>query len=131
MPYQIAFTKKLHIADTGLYKGPGCYGGDIVAQQLLPFIRANYPGVLLSQEKWGWRIFFTDDGSILSVEIHCDDGGAGTFRVVVVSRVKKMLFGTRVADVPELKYLMGLVVPLLEEWAAEACVITEVADVES
>jgi hypothetical protein len=130
VPYQIAFTKKLHIADKSQYMGPACYGGDLVAQHLLPFIRANYPGVLLSQEKWGWHIFFNDDGAVISIQIYCDDSNTGAFRVVILSRIRKMMFFKKVSDVPELKYLMGLLVPLLEEWAAEPCIITELTSVE-
>lgn len=130
VPYQIAFTKKLHIAEISQYMGPACFGGDLVAKHLLPFVRANYPGVLLSQEKWGWHIFFNDDGAVISVQIYCDDAYSGAFRVVVLSRVKKMMFLKKVVDVPELKYLMGLLVPLLEEWAAEPCIITELTSVE-
>ena len=131
MPYQIAFTKKLEVAESGHYLSPACHGGDIVARELLPFLRANYPGVLLTQEKWGWLIFFKDDGAVLSVQILCDNFPAGAFRVIVVSKIKKMFFGSRVQDVPELKYLMGLVTPVIEDWTKESCLITELSTVDN
>ena len=131
MPYQIAFTKKLEVAERGHYLSQACYGGDLVARELLPFLRANYPGVLLTQEKWGWHIFFKDDGAVLSVQILCDNLPAGAFRVIVVSRIKKTVFGSKVQDVAELKYLMGLVTPVIEDWAEEPCLITELTSVDN
>ena len=131
MPYQIAFTKKLEAGDQSHYLASVCHGGDIVAKQLLPFIRANYPGVLLTQEKWGWHIFFKDDGAVISVQILCDNFPAGAVRLILVSKVKKMIFSTKVEDVPELKYLMGLVTPLIEEWTEDPYIITELTSVEN
>ena len=131
MPYQIAFTKKLEVAERGHYLSQECHGGDVVAKQLLPFVRANYPGVLLTQEKWGWHIFLKDDGAVLSVQIICDNFAAGAFRVIVVSKIKKMFFGSKVQDVPELKYLMGLVTHVIEDWTEEPCRITELSSVKN
>ena len=131
MPYQIAFTKKLDVAERGHYLTPACHGGDVVAKELLPFVRANYPGVLLTQEKWGWHIFVKDDGALLSLQIMCDNIAAGAFRLIVVSKIKNMFFGSKVQDVPELKYLMGLVTPVIEDWTEAPCIITELTTVKN
>ena len=130
MPYQIAFTKRLDLTKNMNYLAPVCHGGDLVAREILPFLRANYPGVLLTQEKWGWHIFFNDDGAQIGLQIFCDDFPAGRFRLIVVSKIKKLFFGKRVEDVAELRYLMGLVTPIIEKWTEEPCMITELSSVE-
>jgi len=117
MPYELTFRKKLEIADRDRYFNDECIGGDVVADRLLPEIRARYQDVQSNQEDWGWFIWCSDGPVSLAIDIYCDDVEAGAFRIDLTSRVKRFLLGPRNQDTPELEKLKALVLDTLSPWA--------------
>lgn len=117
MPYELSFTKRVPIVDREQYINDCCIGGDIVAGQLLPAVRARYGrDIEANQEDWGWYIWFRTGDLHLAIDIFTDDPEAGEFRVHLTSSVKRMLFRHRTVDTVELKELHGLVVAELAAW---------------
>lgn len=102
MPYELAFTKLVPIADRAQYFNECCVGGDVVMDQLLPMLRAKYEGIETNQEDWGWFAWFKDAGSNLAVDVFSDHPDAGEFRIHITSRAPRFLFGAKVMDTPEL-----------------------------
>ena len=72
MPYEIAFTKRLDVADTDVYINECCWGGDVVTEQLLPTVNARYEDVQRDQEDWGWFIWFRKGRTSLAIDVFCD-----------------------------------------------------------
>ena len=58
MPYEISFRKFIEVPDPEIYFNECCWGGDVVQQQLLPLVTAEYTDVMAEQEDWGWFIWF-------------------------------------------------------------------------
>ena len=116
MPYSLRFVKPLRIVDRGRYNNPGCIGGDQVLEQLLPALEVSYGQVHLQQEDAGWLASFERNGSRLAVDVHTSDDRAGEFEVHLVSRTRKLLFGSKVQDTEELDGLRDLVANELRAW---------------
>ncbi|MCP5060341.1 MAG: hypothetical protein GY937_26885 [bacterium] len=119
MPYEISFTKRVESNDADEYINECCFGGDVVSDVLLPTIRERYEHVRANQEDWGWFIWFWRGPVSLAIDICCDDPATGDFRIHLISRVKRMLFMSRVVDTPALDELESTVVRLLTEWIGE------------
>ena len=116
MPYSLRFVKPLRIVDRGRYNNPACIGGDQVLEQLLPALEVSYGQVQWQQEPGGWLASFERNGSRLAVDVHTHDDRAGAFEVHLVSRTRKLLFGSRVQDTDELEGLRDLVASELRAW---------------
>ena len=117
MPYEIAFTRAVTIADPGQYINECCVGGDQVVDALLPTVRARYEDIQSNQEDWGWFIWFKKGAVKLAIDVHSDDGDAGEFRIRLTSQTKRFL-GYKEADTPELDELRQLVEVELSKWSA-------------
>ena len=124
MPYEIAFVKKLQIADKEKYINECCWGGDAVTAQLLPKISARYEHVQREQEDWGWFIWFRKGSVSLAVDVFCDDPDTGAFRIHLTSRRKRLLVMDQIVDGPELEELKTLVMEELKAWTGSSCAIT-------
>lgn len=124
MPYEIAFTKQIEVTYPEQYINECCVGGDIVADALLPALRDTYGELTADQEDWGWFLWFSRSGVNLAVDIFCDDPEAGSFRIHLTSRVRTMLFSTKVSDTPELEQLCRLVVSALAAWTGSQPTVT-------
>lgn len=116
MPYELIFIKSIPVQDPDIYWNECCWGGDKVADRLLPIVHDHYQDIQHDQEDWGWFIWFRDGGSKFSVDIFCDDPEKGKYRVWLTSRVKPSLFGYRVIDSDELLELKEKVRGRLEGW---------------
>ena len=123
MPYEIAFTRPVNIADREQYINECCVGGDAVIDHLLPAVRERYEGIETNQEDWGWFIWFKKGPVKLAIDVHTDDGDAGEFRIRLTSRTKKFL-GYKEVDVPELEELRELVEAELRKWSATGITVT-------
>lgn len=119
MPYELSFTKRIEINDADEYFNECCLGGDVVSDILLPTIRERYEQVRANQEDWGWFIWFRRGPVSLAIDICCDDPATGAYRIHLISRVKRLLFSSRVVDTPDLDELESTVVGLLTEWVGE------------
>jgi len=117
MPYEIAFTRAVTIADRGQYINECCVGGDQVVDALLPAVRARYGDIRSNQEDWDWFIWFKKGAVKLAIDVHSDDGDAGEFRIRLTSQTKRFL-GYKEADTPELDELRQLVEVELSKWSA-------------
>jgi hypothetical protein len=120
MPYEISFTKPVVIADREQYINECCVGGDVVRDQLLPVVSGNYENIDTEQEDWGWFIWFRKGPVRLAIDIFTDDSDAGSFRVHLTSRKKRILFSNVVVDTSELDILKDAVVSQLANWGASA-----------
>ena len=118
MPYEIAFTRLVALADRDDYINECCVGGDAVVDALFPAVlAAGYENIQRNQEDWGWFIWFTKGSVKLAIDVHTDDGDAGEFRIRLTSQTKRFL-GYREADTPELDELRELVESELRKWSA-------------
>ena len=117
MPYEIAFTRPVTIANRDEYFNECCVGGDAVIDALMPFVQARYTDIQSNQEDWGWFIWFRKDRVKLAIDVHTDDGDAGEFRIRLTSQTKRFL-GYKEADTPELDELLKLVESELRRWSA-------------
>ena len=116
MYYEISVTKPVQAPDPEIYINPCCFGGDVVAAQLLPIVQQRYESVDSNQEDWGWYIWFKSGDISLAVDICCDDPDTGEFRLLLYANRKRFLR----KDIPEpekLEELRALIVPALEQWA--------------
>jgi len=118
MPYEIAFTRLVPIADPDQYINPCCVGGDVVVDTLLPAVRDHYENIQTNQEDWGWFIWFTKGHVKLAIDVHTDDGEAGEFRIRLTSQIWRWI-GYKEADTPELEELRTLVESELIKWSAK------------
>ena len=117
MPYELVVKKRVSIVDRDQYINECCIGGDLVADALLPMVRERYGSDIQSnQEDWGWFVWFDKERVGLAIDIHTDDPDEGVFRIHLTSRTKG-LFGTKIADTPELDELRDHVVSRLEAWS--------------
>jgi len=119
LPYELSFTKRIEVDDASEYFNECCYGGDVVSDLLLPTIRERYEHVRANQEDWGWFIWFRRGRVSLAVDICCDDPDTGEFRIHLISRIRRLLFSSRVVDTPDLDELETIVVDLLAGWVGE------------
>lgn len=117
MPYEVAFTRPVTIADREQYINECCVGGDVVVDRLLPAVRERYTDIQSNQEDWGWFIWFRQGAVRLAIDVHTDDPEGGQFRIRLTSRVKKLLFEKEV-DTPELEELRTFVLSELRQWQA-------------
>jgi len=118
VPYEIAFTRLVALADRDDYINECCVGGDAVVDALFPAVlAAGYENIQRNQEDWGWFIWFTKGSVKLAIDVHTDDGDAGEFRIRLTSQTKRFL-GYREADTPELDELRELVESELRKWSA-------------
>ncbi len=117
MAYEISFTKKLAIQNTGKYLNECCWGGDAVRDELLPLIAEKFQRIQTDQEDWGWFIWFRQGPVYLTIDIVCDDPESGKFRIHITSRTKKFRLFNRVADTPELERVREMVCSKIEDWA--------------
>ena len=124
MPYEIAFTRRVTIADREEYINECCVGGDVVADQLLPTVRSRYTDVDTGQEDWGWFIWFRQGQVKLAIDIFTDDPDSGEFRMHLTSRTKRLLFLDTVVDTPELEDLLEWVTSALNVWAGTPVKVT-------
>jgi len=124
MPYEVSFTKRVPIVDRDQYINDCCIGGDVVVDQLLPSIRAQYENVQTNQEDWGWFIWFRKGKVRLAFDVFTDDSKAGAFRVHLTSRTKRWLVLNSVIDTPELEDLRARVGSVLIDWVGGAVKIT-------
>jgi hypothetical protein len=116
MPYELTFTKRVPIADRARYINECCVGGDVIVDRLLPAVKRRYADVRTDQEDWGWFIWFRGAESRLAIDVFTDDPEAGTFRMHLTSRVRRLLFFTAIADTRELDELRDLVESELSGW---------------
>jgi hypothetical protein len=126
MPYEIAFTKPLHVADADIYFNECCWGGDLVTDRLLPIVTGHYEDIQHEQEDWGWFIWFRKDRTALAIDIFCDDPEQGAFRIHLTSRQKRWLLFDSVVDTRELDALKDAVLHELESWTGTPCDATRV-----
>jgi hypothetical protein len=117
MPFEIAFTRPVTIANRNEYFNECCVGGDAVIDTLMPSVKARYSDIQSNQEDWGWFIWFRKDQVKLAIDVHTDDGDAGAFRIRLTSRVKRLITH-REKDTPELDELRTLVESELRKWSA-------------
>ena len=118
MPYEIAFTRLVALADRDDYINECCVGGDAVVDALFPAVlAAGYDDLQRNQEDWGWFIWFKKGDVKLAIDVHTDDGDAGEFRIRLTSQTKRLL-GYKEADTPELDELLRLVDFELKRWSA-------------
>jgi|SRR6187401_1978979 len=120
VPYEIAFTRLVALADRDDYINECCVGGDAVVDALLPaVVAARYQDIQHNQEDWGWFIWFKKGSVKLAIDVHTDDGDAGQFRIRLTSQTKRFL-GYKEADTPALDELLKLVESELKKWSAVA-----------
>jgi hypothetical protein len=119
MPYEVSFKKRVPSLDREKYLNYSCVGGDVVAERLLPSVRSRYTHIQTSQKTWGWFIGFRSGAVRLAIVIHADDPQAGTFRVRLTSRVRRLFLFDSVVDTGELDALRTLVISELRAWAGE------------
>jgi len=108
MPYEITFTKKLDFGSESKYFNECCFGGDIVANELLPLVQESYHDIQSEQEDWGWFIWFKNKNTFYAIDIFTDDPLTGEYRIHLTSRHKKksLLWSSDVIeDTPELENL--------------------------
>ncbi len=117
MPYELSFTKEVAIKDSEIYINECCWGGDVVRDQLLPLISADFEDVQTAQEDWGWFIWFRKGPLRHAIDIFCDDPTSGKFRVHLSSRRKKFLFIESFVGSPELEHVRDIVCRQIEAWA--------------
>jgi len=124
VPYEIAFTRLVALADRDDYINECCVGGDAVVDALFPAVlAAGYENIQRNQEDWGWFIWFTKGSVKLAIDVHTDDGDAGEFRIRLTSQTKRLL-GYKEADTPELDELLKLVESALKKWSATGIAIS-------
>lgn len=116
MPYALTFRKQVPIANRDLYINECCVGGDLVLDQLLPTLRKSYSGIFSNQEDWGWFAWFDKSGVKLAVDVFTTDSSLGEFQILLTSRRRRFLLGSKVQDTPELEQLRQLVSTELEAW---------------
>lgn len=117
MPYELTFTKPVPIQSKENYINDCCLGGDVVAEALLPALKARYPDCQgAGQEDWGWFIWFREGEIFLAVDIYCDDFESGAFKIHLTSRCKRWLRPSNIVDSAELEELKQIVVARLTEW---------------
>jgi len=126
MPFEIAFTKPVQVADPDVYINECCWGGDVVTERLLPLVTGQYDAIQHEQEDWGWFIWFRKGRGALAIDVFCDDPEQGAFRILLTSRQKRWLLPGRVVDTPELDELKDAVLRELESWTGNACTATRV-----
>ena len=86
MPYEITFRKKVNYGGEEKYFNECCFGGDLIVEKILPFIRENYRDAQSEQEDWGWYIWFKRDNGSLAIDVFCDDPVMGEYRVHITLR---------------------------------------------
>ena len=124
MPYELSFTKRVPIVDRDEYINECCIGGDVVANRLLPSVRARYGDDLeTNQEDWGWFIWFRKGSVRLAIDIFTDDPDEGAFRIHLTSRTKRFRMFDTVVDTSELEELRALVVAELEAWRSPVRIV--------
>jgi hypothetical protein len=116
MPYELRVTLPIKITDHQQYINPCCVGGDVVMNQLLPFLREQYDEVQTDQEDWGWFAWFSESGVELGVDIFCDNPGTGEFKIHLTSHVRRMFFKREIVDTPALDVLRERVLTALGPW---------------
>jgi hypothetical protein len=121
MPYELSFSKPIAVSDESQYINECCYGGDVVADLLLPTVKGRFEDIQTHQEDWGWFIWFRRGSALLAIDIFCDDPETGSFRIHLTSRAKRWLLPDIVTDLPELGEVKDLVIPLLQEWTGSRC----------
>ncbi len=119
MPYELIFAQRVTPPDPEEYLNPCCYGGDVVAAQLLPMVRSAYGEPEANQEDWGWFIWFRDGAVRLAIDIVCDDPDTGAFRLHLTSRRRRFLWSDAVVDTPELERLKERVVRAIQAWTGK------------
>ena len=124
MPYELSFAKRVPIVDRDQYINDCCIGGDVVVDQLLPSIRAQYEHVQTNQEDWGWFIWFRKGTVKLAIDVFTDDPDAGAFRIYLTSRAPHLLVFDRISDAAELEELRVRVASQLMDWVGGAVKIT-------
>ena len=126
MPYIVVFRKRVDIADPDLYINPCCIGGDVVLDQLLPMLEADYGDVEAGQEDWGWFAWFGVDKVKLAVDIYANDPETGEFQILLTSRTPRFLLGDNIEDTPALEAVREAVAKKLEAWDVEALTVERV-----
>ena len=109
MPYELSFTKRVEIADPDRYINECCIGGDVVSAALLPALKARYGNIDTGEEDWGWFMWCSSNDTRLAVDIFTDDYRTGEFRARLASSKRRLLFGRKEIDTPDLEKLMQLV----------------------
>src|SRR5207244_275388 len=120
MPYAVSFTKRVSVVDREQYINDCCIGGDVVVNQLLPYVKARYSDIQTHQEDWGWFIWFRKGNVRLAIDVFTDNPDEGDFRIHLTSRTKRFLFLNSVIDTSELEELRSLVASYLASWAGVA-----------
>ena len=125
MPYEVSFTLPgLSVPDDADYINECCWGGDVIAERVLPEVRQRYQGVETGQEDWGWYVWIDVEDERLEIDISCDSPEKAEFRVHLVSLRRRRILPNVILDLPALDELKDLVVPILEAWSARPCAIT-------
>jgi hypothetical protein len=123
MPYEIAFARQLTVADTSHYSNPGCWGGDVVINEIAPLISERFESIRTGQEYWGWYIWFRRGRISLAVNVFCDDLEKCEFLIHLYSHVKTWKILTSVVDTPDLEEVLQLVRSKIETWAGSCEVV--------
>ncbi len=126
MPYEISFQKQIEIKDEDVYFNECCYGGNVIADRLLPSIRERYKDVLSNQEDWGWFIWFKKDGYKLSIDIFCDNYSAAEYRIYITSQRRRYLIFEQLVDDEEIEKIKELVLENIDEWSLNTCKVSKV-----
>ena len=128
MPYEVAFTKAVAIADREQYINECCVAGDLVVEALRADVERHYEVVDAGQEDWGWFLWVRKGPLKLAIDVFTDDADAGAFRIRLTSRVRRMFVFERAQDTPELDELRTLVCDGLARWNAADISIEAVPD---
>ena len=123
MPYELTFSKVVKTPENADYINECCYGGDVIGEELLPYLEKRFGEIQFEQEDWGWFLWFSEGKVGLAVDIFCDDPESGEYRIMLTSRQKRSLLPDRIVDTKELDELKAIVVPLLEKWSGGPCLI--------
>lgn len=123
MPYELSFTRRVHVTAPDEYINECCIGGDFVVDQLLPAVRDRYEAIQSNQEDWGWFIWFRKGKVHLAIDVFTDDPESGAFRIHLTSRVRRLFRLGPAVDNAEIEQVRDLVVNRLKAWGATKIVV--------
>ena len=91
MAYEITFTANITADNSDLYINDCCWGGDVIAEKLLPAVISGYGGMETGQEDWGWYIWMRHGPHRTHLDIFCDDLDSREFRIHLYGARRKLL----------------------------------------
>jgi hypothetical protein len=120
MAYEIEFTAQISVANPNIYFNDCCWGGDVICERLLPFVRGRFSDIQTAQEDWGWFIWFRQGAVLLAIDIFCDEKESGRFRVHISANKKKWLIFRSAVGPPETAEIKEAVVGEIRKWGTIA-----------